>query len=189
MLPVGCPTLCLWHKLTKQDTWPALRCLFNVCPPDTPCFGSVLSQPREQLSCVCSESEYHFANIKFNLLMGLQETTRIYTSLKDTPPHFFFSCMRCDVYNLDFSRVSHRSGEGQVTFPPPSLLVRILRGKGQGPTFQSSGFTKGIRIGSQQLRDLSPSPLPGPLRSLPLSHHPFHSKPAGRQMLGGSGFV
>lgn len=63
---------------TKLDPWSALRCLLNVCPPSTPCFGSILSQPRKQLSCFCSESEYQFANIKFNMLMGLQETTRIY---------------------------------------------------------------------------------------------------------------
>lgn len=37
-----------------------------------------------------------------------------------------------------------------------SLLVRILRGGGQGLTFQHSGFTKAIRTGSQQLRTSLP---------------------------------
>lgn len=101
---------------TKLDTWSALRFLLNVCPPNTPCFGSILSQPRKQLSCFCSEPEYQFANIKFNMLMGLQETTRIYTSLKDPTPNFSFNACAVMFTIWTSRRVSHGSGEGQETY-------------------------------------------------------------------------
>lgn len=164
-----------WPKL---GTWSALRCLLNVCPPNTPCFGSILSQPRKQLSCFCSESEYQFTNIKFNMFMGLQER-RIYTSLNDLPPPPNCSS---NAYAVTFTiwtsrRVSHCSGEGQETyFESPGKNTSRWRARTH---FSALGFHEGYQNLVPATPDLFPSCLPGVLPSLPLSHHQVHRKPAG----------
>lgn len=50
------------------------------------------------------------------MLMGLQETTRIYTSLKDPTPNFSFNACAVMFTIWTSRRVSHGSGEGQETY-------------------------------------------------------------------------
>lgn len=162
---------------TKLDTWSALRFLVNVCPPNTPCFGSILSQPRKQLSCFCSEPEYQFANIKFNMLMGLQETTRIYTSLKDPTPNFSFNACAVMFTIWTSHRVSHGSGEGQETYFE-SLGKNTSRWRA-GTHFSALRFHEGYqnRVPSTPGRLSLPSSWVTVFSTL--SHHQVHRKPAG----------